>query len=194
MARGRAPRIGLPRRQTGAGRVLADVAVPAECADHSGPHSSVISCTVLPQLDANGGCRRRDGMEDCGLVPLSLPPRDRVHRHPPGPNSSASSLEPPPQNPSLIINNCRASSPRCSLKDDEVGLTVTFSPFQRVEGGAVPAARVDFMKPKLRADPDSPLPVTDPKPVGTSRALLHWKQGSPVRPRPGLGPGSSRAG
>lgn len=51
------------------------------------PQSYVISYTMQPQLDASAewGKQEKGWGGDCRLVPLSLPPRDRVHRHLPGP-------------------------------------------------------------------------------------------------------------
>lgn len=73
-------------------------------------------------------------MEGCELVPLSLPPRDRLHRHPPGPTcprpiSGVTVQDSFPHQP----HNFRTSSLFPSPKDSEVGLTVTSSHLQQVK-------------------------------------------------------------
>lgn len=69
--------------------------------------------------------------------------RDRL----PVPTFGGSVPEPFPHHP----RNFRTSSLRGSLKDNEVGLTVAFSPLQQVGGGSL-LLRIDSMKAKLRSN------------------------------------------
>lgn len=71
-----------------------------------GPCGFLISCEVRRQLDAHGGGGKQGKGWDggYGLVPLSLPPRGRIHNHPPGHISLSPPLEVPVSNCSIIIH------------------------------------------------------------------------------------------
>lgn len=84
-------------------------------------------------------------------------------------------LEPFPHHP----HNFRTSSLRGSLKDNEVDLTVTFSPLQQVGGGSL-LLRIDSMKAKLRSNLRKPIacghdlrPVWDSQSPSLEAGLSH---------------------
>lgn len=90
-----------------------------------------------PQGHGKGGGQSRGWVEDCSLVPLPLPPRDRVQ---------GSHQDPPPTPPpwrrcsgTLGSSSTQFRTPSSvpSLTDNEVGPAVMFAALQWVEGGAV---------------------------------------------------------
>lgn len=68
-------------------------------------------------------------------------PQTPTRAHLPFPTFGGTVLEPFPRHP----HNFRTSSLRQGLKDNEVGLAVTFSPLQQVEGRSL-LLRVDSRK------------------------------------------------